>query len=269
MLQDAGNDTSRKSEVVNKIAESLSKIDKAEDFTKQQDYIRQCSEILKIDELGLTNLVNKFKRDRVSKEDRKQPFEQNNFREQQTTTPLPEDATSTLLYHDEPQEKNILRVLMEYGLKPWDEEKSMAQHIFEELEEFHFDSPELEHLYETYKSLYEQGLHPTANTLLYHEDEKIRNLVISINMFPFELSPNWDTIMEGLNINNRDVSRQDVLMSVNYFKLRKIKRMFDENQRDIEKATSFEDQLNLIKVHKILKEEEQKITKQLGTVILK
>jgi DNA primase len=72
-----------------------------------------------------------------------------------------------------------------------------------------------------------------------------------------------------MNINNRDVSRQDVLMSVNYFKLRKIKRMFEENQRDIEKASSFEDQMSLIKIHKVLKEEEQKITKQLGTVILK
>ena len=35
--------------------------------------------------------------------------------------------------------------------------------------------------------------------------------------------------------------------------------MFDENQRDIEKAGSFEEQINLIKIHKVLKEEEQKI----------
>jgi predicted Zn-dependent protease len=58
-------------------------------------------------------------------------------------------------------------------------------------------------------------------------------------------------------------------MSLNYFKLRKIKKMFEENQRDMEKATSFEQQMDLIKVHKVLKEEEQKITGQLGTVIIK
>ncbi len=45
--------------------------------------------------------------------------------------------------------------------------------------------------------------------------------------------------------------------------------MFEENQRDMEKATSFEQQMDLIKVHKVLKEEEQKITRQLGTVIIK
>ena len=72
-----------------------------------------------------------------------------------------------------------------------------------------------------------------------------------------------------MNINNRDISRQDVIMSLNYFKLRKIKKMFDENQRDIEKAATFEEQMDLIKIHKVLKDEEQKITKQLGTVIFK
>jgi len=45
--------------------------------------------------------------------------------------------------------------------------------------------------------------------------------------------------------------------------------MFDENQHDIEKAASFEEQMDLIKIHKVLKDEEQKITSQLGTVILK
>jgi DNA primase len=268
LLKDAANDTSKKSEVVNKIAESLSKIDKAEDFTKQQDYIRQCSEILKIDETGFTNLVNKFKRDRISKEEKKLPFEQNNYQEHPSYT-INDEPTSTLFNSDDAQEKNLLRVLIEYGLKEWDEEKSMAEYIFEELQEFHFDSQELEHLFETYKSYYEQGQQPTGTTLLYDADEKVRNLVININMFPFELSLNWDKMIEGMNINNRDVSRQDVLMSVNYFKLRKIKRMFEENQRDIEKASSFEDQMSLIKIHKVLKEEEQKITKQLGTVILK
>jgi hypothetical protein len=45
--------------------------------------------------------------------------------------------------------------------------------------------------------------------------------------------------------------------------------MFDENQRDIEKAASYEAQMDLIKIHKVLKDEEQKITKELGTVIFK
>ncbi|HEU4610341.1 MAG TPA: DNA primase, partial [Chitinophagaceae bacterium] len=42
-LRDAGEDSSRKAAVVNQIAETISKINKVEDFTKQQDYIRRCA----------------------------------------------------------------------------------------------------------------------------------------------------------------------------------------------------------------------------------
>ena len=72
MLKEAGNDVSRKSAVVNHVAETISKLNKAEDFTRQQDYIRQCAGMLRIDELGLTNLVNKLKRDKLTKEEKKQ-----------------------------------------------------------------------------------------------------------------------------------------------------------------------------------------------------
>ncbi len=268
MLTEAGSDTSKKASVVNQVAETLSKINKAEDFTKQQDYIRQCAAFLKIDEGGLTNLVNKYKRDKIEKEEKKQNFESSSFKVEKDSTTATDDIID-LIYNDDLQEKNVLRVLLEYGLLPWDAGKTMADYIFEELDFFHFDNPELEHTLEVYREQYQNGLQPTGKSLLYHQDAAIRQIVTNIDMQPYELSPNWDKKIEGLNITNRDTSRQDVLMSTNYFKLRKIKKMFEENQRDMEKATQFDEQLSLIKIHQELKEEEQKITDLLGTVILK
>ncbi|MCY7421035.1 MAG: DNA primase [Chitinophagaceae bacterium] len=267
MLKDAGNDTSKKAAVVNQVAETLSKINKAEDFTKQQDYIRQCSAFLKIDEGGLNNLVNKYKRDKVEKDEKKHNYESSSFKVEKDESAT--DDIIDLIYNDDLQEKNVLRVLLEYGLLPWDEEKTMADYIFQELDFFHFDNPELEHVLEVYREQYQNGLQPTSKSLLYHEDPAIRQIVTNIDIHPYELSPNWDKVLEGLNITNRDISRQDVLMSTNYFKLRKIKKMFEENQRDMEKTTQFDEQLSLIKIHQQLKEEEQKITILLGTVILK
>ena len=75
-LKDAGSELQKKSEVVNQIAETISRINKAEDFTKQQDYIKQCSEILKIDEGGLHALVNKFIRNKISTQEKALPFEE-------------------------------------------------------------------------------------------------------------------------------------------------------------------------------------------------
>ncbi|MGI8951587.1 MAG: DNA primase [Chitinophagaceae bacterium] len=263
LLKEAESDVNQKNEVVNQIAETLSKINKAEDFTKQQEYIKQCSAALKIDEAGLTNLVNKYKRDYVVKEEKKLPFEKNVG--EQTTY----NETELFINADELQERNMLRVLLEYGLNNWNEDTTVAAYIFEELEQFNFENLELEHVFEVYKTQYQQGFEPTVKTLLYHEDEKIRNLVVSITMFPYELSQRWDEVMENMNILNRDVSRQDVLLSLNYFKLKKIKKMFEQNQRDMEKAKTLNEQMRLIEIHKQLKEIEIQLTKNLGTVIIK
>ena len=270
MLQEAGNDVNRKSAVVNQVAETLSRINKAEDFTKQQDYIRQCAGLLRIDETGLTNLVNKYKRDKLSKEEKRISDAENRSLQEEAAR-QPEDVfndTQLLFNQDEAHERNVLRVLLEYGLKNWDDNKTMAQYIFEELEQFHFDNPENEKLYEEYKTWYMKGLEPTAKTMLYHENESIRNLVVNISVNPHELSQKWDEVMEGMNIVNRDTSHQDVLMSVNYYKLRKVKKMIEENQRDIENA-SYDDFKLLHEVHKHLKEVEKELTRQLGTVIIK
>jgi DNA primase len=266
MLKEAGNDLGRKNEVVNQVAETLSKINKAEDFTKQQDYIRQCASILKIDESGLTVLVNKYKRDKIASDERKLPFEE----AQHHMPAQPEtDVAYNLFNQDEAQERSVIRVLLEYGLKPWDEHNTNAEYIYHALENFNFENPELEKLFNLYFQQYQQGLKPTAKSLQYIDDPALRELVISITMFPFELSHRWDDVMENMHILDRDTSKQDVFASVNYFKLRKIKKMFDQNQRDLEMATDIKEQMKLIEIHKSLKQIEIELTKQLGSVIIK
>ncbi len=269
MLKDAGNDVTKKNDVVNQVAETLSKINKAEDFTKQQEYIRQCSSILRIDETGLTTLVNKYKRDRVSKDEKRQLHEDNNAGTGEADTETGFVETDFLLNQDEPQERNILRVLLEYGINNWDGTKTMARYIFDELEQFTFNNTDLEFLFEEYRRQYEGGFEPTAKTFLYHEDKRIRDMVVSITMFPFELSQRWDEKLENMNILNRDTSHRDVLLSVSFFKLKKIKKMFEQNQQNMERSKNLPEQMRLIEIHKHLKGMEIELTKQLGSVIVK
>lgn len=269
MMKEVGNDITKKNEVVNQIAETLSKINRQEDFVKQQEYIKQCSHLLKIDEGNLINLVNKYKRDKISKEEKRLPFEEANQILNATNNTNNELEHLTLFTQDELQEKNVLRVLLEHGLKNWNEDTTVAQHIFHEVEHFSFDNHLFDKLFNSYKDLYYKNQQPTTKHFLQGSDNEIRELVISITMFPFELSENWDKILEGMNINNRDVSHEDVAMSLNYFKLKKIKKILIQNQEELENTTDFNEQLKLLDVHKSLKEIEKEITQQLGTVILK
>ncbi|ANI90735.1 DNA primase [Arachidicoccus ginsenosidimutans] len=267
MLRDAGNDINKKSEVVNRVADSLSKISKAEDFTKQQEYIKQCAAILKIDEQGLTTLVNKYKRDSIAKLEKNQAFEEQK-QEQETV-----DTSDIFTTSDDAQEKNILRVLLEYGLKNYDEERTIADYILEETASFPFDNNDYEQLFQLYETQYRQGLQPTGKSLLYEANEKNQSLIIGITMSKYELSQLWDERLGHTRkeqfILGRDYSVQDATMSVIYFKLRKIKRMFEQTQSELEQATAFDEQMRLLEVHKYLKAEEVSLTQQLGTVILK
>ncbi|MEP6465759.1 MAG: DNA primase, partial [Parafilimonas sp.] len=262
LLKEAGNDITKKSDAVNQIAESLSRIHKAEDFTRRQSYIHECAAQLKIDEDGLINLVNKFIRERVNKEEKAQPV----LPDEKQIAAKQEDL---LLQPDEAQEKSVLRVLLEFGLNAWNENQTVAEHIFEALQQFRFDNADMEQLFEVYRKQYNEGLNPSAKNLLYYEDEKIRNLVVNVTLSPFELSQRWDEVLENIQVLNVDRSIQDVAMSLNYFKLHKIKKMFEQNQRDIQDAKSWNETLQLLEIHKHLKSIEREITEQLGTVIMK
>ena len=84
-----------------------------------------------------------------------------------------------------------------------------------------------------------------------------------------EISPNWKTIFEGKILTREDLFREEVFSTINYLKLRKIKRMIDENQRDMEKEKVSSEQMVFLQIHQHLKKMEIELTKQLGTVIFK
>lgn len=269
-LKDAGNDSVKKSEVVNRMAETISKINKVEDFTKQQDYIKQCSEILKIEESGLHALVNKFIRDKITVQERKQPFEDAKQLEENAKRAEEsgyDDATFNLLFKDDLQEREVARILLEYGKNNWDEERLVAEFIFDEMvDESLIDNKEVLQLIKIFKDeLLRNPELVNRNYFVYHADPKLSALAVSLLNFPFEESDHWkkeysqstgyqkslfkqsyedfiktlakenESQLMGFLKMGEDKSNEGVESAVNYLKLRKVKRMLLENQLDLEK----------------------------------
>ena len=303
-LKDAGSDSVKKSEVVNRMAETISKINKAEDFTKQQDYIKQCSEILKIDESGMHALVNKFIRDRISTHERKLPFDEakkmeDNVRQAEETNY--DDATFNLLFKDELQEREVARILLEYGIKKWDDSKLIAEYIFEEMvDESLVDNRDVIRLMAVFKEVLKNSPETVnRNYFIYHPDTKLSVLAVSLLNFPYEESEHWrkefsqasgyqknlfqqsyedfiktiapdneEKLMRYLKM-DEDKTNEEVESVVNYLKLRKIKRMLLENQLDMEKQHTPEEHSMLHQTHEHLKKMEMELTKKMGAVIIR
>ena len=272
MLSDAGNDVNKKNDAVNHIAETLSKIDRTEDFTKLQDYIRRCSDTLKIDEAGLTSLVNKYKRDRLEKENRRSQYKTDNTANAEagpTATPTAETVSLLVLNKDLAQEKNIVRVLLEYGLETWDEDRKVADYIFEQVDTYRIDDDALNALFHLYRKEYEMGSQPTFKTLQYNGNLELQQLIADITIFPYQLSTRWDEKLGNSRPTENYDWKEDVDKSVAYYLLHKISRLKLEVEDKLKIESSSDNTMTYIKVYQHLKNEESRLTQRLGTVIIK
>jgi DNA primase len=272
-LKEAGDDTNKRSHAVNQIAETIAKINKAEDFTKQQDYIQKTAEILKIDESGLHTLVNKYIREKFSKDEKRQFANEKVF--QQPGREIDEfsdgDADALeLLNKDEFNERAVVRCLLEFGLKEWEPEKTVADYLLQEcIDEEMISNPGLIKIVDTYKTWYDEKLQPTPKNFLYNDDLEMSRMVVSLIEFPYEVSPNWLNTYELPMRSREDNYKEEIISTLSYLELKKIKRLIDLNQKELETSTSPERQLLLMQTHVRLKDLETKITKDIGAVILK
>ena len=268
-LKEVGNDLNKKNSLVNQMAETLSKINKAEDFTKLQEYVRKCADILRIDETGLTQLVNKFKRDKIVKDEKKMAYDEAailmpSF--QQETQDL--DNIDLVLDKDFLHEKNLIRLLIEFGNEVLADGRMASNWIAEELEPFPLDNQDMIQLVKTYFEWQVAGKIPNNKTLQYHEDPQIQQLVMGLFEPEHELSLRWNEKL-GLKKAVEDITFQhQIEVSLLYYKLRKIKKMIRQNQDDMEQVQG-EEQIQLLHIHKHLKDAERELTKIIGTVIFK
>jgi DNA primase len=269
-LEEAGNDSVKKSAIVNRIAETISKITKAEHFTKRQDYVKQVAEMLKIEEAGLNDLVNKFIREKVQKEEGRQlTVDSGQLAEEQ---PTEDTSVENLFNKDENQERAIVRSLLEFGLKDWDEETTVANYIFNEMDENDLEAmienTNLITIINLYKTWYKEGKTPTDKDFLYYEDATINNLVINLMDSQTEISANWSRIFEGKIATREDLFKEEVISTLTHFKLRKIKKLIEQNNNEM-KTVSTDEAMILIKVQQALKKVEKQLTANMGTVFFK
>jgi DNA primase len=272
MLKDAGSDIAKRNEAVNVVAETLAKITKPEDFLKLQDYTRQCAAILKIDEGGLTQLVNKYKRDKLTKEQNKLAAntELPTAVEINTSPESQAIGTEGIMHQNE---INLMRVLLEHGHKPcWDSQyETVAHYLMHELGNIYV----LHHtdciaFLEAYINLFNAKLIDEGKAMLNHPNQEIQNMAANLMIHAHEqVSPKWEEKVTALPKNKEDEYAKAVTNAVYHYKLRRLKHIHTElldqlaNSNDLELFKASKDALDL------LLDEEKKIAKMLGTAVVK
>lgn len=270
-LAEAKHDSIKKTALINEIAETLSKINKLEDFTKQDDYIRRCSQLLQIDEAGLISLVNKKIRDKASKRNGTEQDELKELEKQaQPESTHAQADVSDLLKKDYLQEKGLLRILIENGNHSFDDNYSVAEYISLKIADADFINENWKNLYDCYLHEWKAtNQYPQVQTFTYHNSESIRSAAIEALYFPYELSEKWLSEHNIATPSREMMLHEDVSSTVTYFILRKIKATYIELIQQLEHPEDENDEIVLMMAYKELKTTESELLKNIKTVAVR
>jgi DNA primase len=195
------------------------------------------------------------------------------------------------------QERAIVRVLLSYGNKKWNDQKTIADYIFEdEMDEEMFKNKKVAEVLKIYKNKYHSGHQLSISDFAYSEDSDIVKLVIEATNHPYDLSARWNDEDRAHTVNKRiwdlnyeDFKRQvlsnensastiyykqmddnykeevdDVLL---YLKLKKIKRLILLNEEDLKNTSLTRDEIkHYQEVHAHLKQMQISLTRKSGLV---
>lgn len=161
--------------------------------------------------------------------------------------------------------------MLDFGHLSWQDNQTVADYIYIELNDLEITfKRELENILVLYRQWLEAGIQPGIRNFLYHEDPAISTTAVSLQDFKHEVSLRWKEEPHELKLPTREELYKEEIESVLlYLKLRRVRWLIENNQRDLEKPNSEQELIILLQTHKELKQWEMEMTKALGTVIFK
>nr|WP_276902907.1 DNA primase [Pedobacter kyonggii] len=206
LLKDAGNDPIKRAGIIRDIVESIAKIP---DPIKASVFIRECSSLLEIDEHILLSELNKMRSAKLKKSfdsnQRANPSSSPKPYSSGAPEPLgpPDDlwddsvgpSEQQAVDDDEPQEKEILRLMLAYGhmLVTWDQNEDLyiGSFILQNLTDVVFKRSLHDKIIKLYWEKAEKGRLPTEKDFTQNSDREISDLAITLSTSKYQLSENW------------------------------------------------------------------------------
>ncbi len=273
-MKEVGDDPVRKSKLVNEIAESVARIDKAEDFSLQDYYIREAARRLQVDETKLVNLVNKYIRERVEndqkqKERSKAAVAPTTDPEQISTENEPVDYVQKVKANVQ-QEWELIRVLLEHGAKEIPDFKNVADKVHQTVDPDLIENELARRIFDDYyKYLNTHGHPPDVQYVVNNTGKDVLDIISSVLYVRTDISHNWKDIY-GIEAVHGDMNYiNEVDSSLAYFEVKNLKMMQAQLLNRLATETEQPRIMALVKKQMELKRTEAEIMKRMGTVILK
>jgi DNA primase len=265
LLKDAGNDPIKKAGVIREIVESIAKIP---DSIKASVFIKECSDLLKIDERSLVSELNKMRMAKARKDSQQQTTRLAPVEEPVFDEPPVKEAKD-----ESNQEREIVRLLLLYGSKviDWDglANTYIGPFMIAELSDVDFENPACKLFMELYRNEAENGVLPDEQFFIHYPDKEIVDLTVNQIATKYTLSENWYEMHKILVPDETVNMKATILGAIFHLKKQKVGRILDGLRTELQKPLTEDDQEVLLGQYMHMKRVEKTISDFLGSVILK
>ena len=284
LLRDAGNDPVKRAGVIHDVVDSIALIP---DDIKASVFIRECSRLLDIEERLLIAELNKLKLQANRKHQKLVDAQPANTSfggdepppdlfmdpRDRIDAPLDEqDTTSSLSKVLALQEREIIRLLINYGQTPakWEQDYPIAFVLFAGLQDIEFTDAISSKIVQIYLEFMEKDELPDERYFISHEDREIADLAISLLSSPYNLSPNWNDEKRKIYVaQETDNLKNAVLGALYRIKKRKVEQSMQVIREELKHENNEANIEILVDKYQKLKLMEKELTSYLGTVIVK
>jgi len=261
LLQEGhGNDPVNKANTINQIITSISQIP---DPVKRAVYIKETSSLLKLEEQLLYGELNKiFINQR--REDQKKSYKPDAevIVEKIEAEPEIKEAAPTIDY----QEREAIRILINYGFNKIENEYNLVEHYLEELKDIEFSNTLYHRIFTIFKSELERGNIVDKDYFLSHSDSEIRDEIMNLVSSRHEISENWKRYQIFVP-KEEDVLSHSVYSNILRIKFFKIQSLIKLNAQKLKNEQDPDKQTELMEIDMALKKARSEFAIPLGRVV--
>lgn len=268
-LEEAKDDPVKKAGLIKDIVRSITKI---EDPVKRTVYLKECSDLLGIQESVLISEQNKILIQQ--NKDQATTHEEPPLMPQEFLSAQPDQVESVDIQKIiELQEMESIRVLVNYGTHSILNQESIDQDLISyfltEVEEIQFTNPVYREILEIFKSKINEGFIVDGDYLLSNGSEEVKRVVVDMMTPRHEVSENWNKKFQIYIPKETDKLRDITYSNILRLKFRIVQHLVEDETKKLKTDIS-EDEMDVIldEINE-LKKIEMSIAKMLGNVIVK
>jgi DNA primase len=255
-LKESANDPIAKANTIKEVVLSISKIP---DALQRAVYLKQCSNQLEVDESLLIGELNKLQLQSSGGFHQQAPPPTAEILPEKQTRPRFPDTVAQ-------QEKESIRLLLNYGDHEMDDGLSLLQYFFNELDDVEFQTHTFREILDLIRIEMDNHGKLGIKRMLETVSGETREEMISLLTERYEVSNLWMDRFQIYVPIEREILSNVAHSNLLRLKYRVVKNLIAENREEM-KAAGLEEQQKLLRVDFELKKSRNELAKQLGIII--